>query len=277
MGGILNHTQLAAKLVRSRANYGAVGALRQCAPPLIEDLLAILFPHFSRTPPRSEAEIESYLANVETELEQVVGTLRTASYVLGTDIPQRFTTQLEAIHDLLLLDAEAIHRGDPAAKSVDEIILCYPGFYAIAVYRIAHALLALGVPLFPRVLTEYAHKETGIDIHPGAQIGSSFCIDHGSGIVIGETTIIKDNVRMYQGVTLGGLVITKGHANQKRHPTIESNVVIYANATILGGETVVGAGSVIGGNVWLTASVEPSSLVYHKGDITVRAASKNPE
>jgi serine O-acetyltransferase len=162
-----------------------------------------------------------------------------------------------------LEDAEAIFRGDPAAKSVDEVILAYPGFLAIAVYRVAHWFHNRGVPTLPRMISEHAHKLTGIDIHPGATIGRSFVIDHGTGIVIGETTVIHDNVKIYQGVTLGALSVDKSLANTKRHPTIERDVVIYANATILGGDTVVGAGSVVGGNVWLTESVSPGSRVYH--------------
>lgn len=271
------HHALTAKLLTNRARCTALGKLRSYAPRFISDVLAALFPHFSEQARTTDAEISAGIAELERDLGDALQTLHAAAIEVAADVPQRFTEKLEAVFDSLTLDAEAIHRGDPAANSTDEVILCYPGFFAIAVYRMAHALLELGVPLFPRVLTEFAHKETGIDIHPGAQIGRSFCIDHGTGIVIGETTIIKDNVRMYQGVTLGGLVVTKGAANRKRHPTIEENVVIYANATILGGATVVGAGSVIGGNVWLTSSVEPGSMVYHKGDITVRSASKLPE
>ena len=149
----------------------------------------------------------------------------------------------------------------------------YPGFYAIAVYRVAHQLFQMGVPLLPRMLTEYAHNRTGIDIHPGAQIGKSFFIDHGTGVVVGETTVIGDNVKIYQGVTLGATHVAKSMAQKKRHPTIENNVVIYANATILGGYTVVGHDSVIGGNVWLTSSVEAHSLVYHQHQTEVRLKS----
>src|SRR5690606_15379486 len=145
--------------------------------------------------------------------------------------------------------------------SVDEVILAYPGFLAIAIYRIAHVLYRAEVPLLPRLLTEYAHRETGIDIHAGARIGASFSIDHGTGVVIGETTVIGDRVRIFQGVTLGALSVNKELASTKRHPTIHDDVVIYANATILGGRTEVGARSIIGGNVWLTHSVPPESVV----------------
>jgi serine O-acetyltransferase len=160
-------------------------------------------------------------------------------------------------------DVVAIYEGDPAAKSHTEIILTYPGFYAIAAYRIANTLHRLGVDLIPRIITEYAHGKTGIDIHPGASIGSSICIDHGTGIVIGETSVIGNNVKIYQGVTIGALSISRARNRSKRHPTIEDNVVIYAQATILGGKTNIGANSIIGGNVWLTESVLPNSKVSY--------------
>ncbi|NLV92887.1 MAG: serine acetyltransferase [Firmicutes bacterium] len=177
-----------------------------------------------------------------------------------------FMQQLPAIRDILMTDVQAAYDGDPAAKSYDEIILAYPGMYAIFVHRIAHELAKLGYSLMARIMSEHAHSKTGIDIHPGATIGKSFFIDHGTGVVIGETTIIGDNVKIYQGVTLGALSFPKDKdgrviKGQKRHPTIEDNVTIYAGATVLGGNTVVGEGSVIGGNVWLTESVPPQSLV----------------
>ncbi len=185
-------------------------------------------------------------------------------------IADAFFARLPAIFDDLLFDAQTIADNDPASVGVEEVVAVYPGFYAIAVYRIAHTLLQQQVPLLPRMLTEYAHGQTGIDIHPGAQIGPAFFIDHGTGVVIGETTIIGRNVKIYQGVTLGATHVAKSMAQKKRHPTIEDNVVIYANATILGGRTVIGHDSVIGGNVWLTASVEPYSLVYHQSEVDVR-------
>ncbi len=161
--------------------------------------------------------------------------------------------------------------GDPAATGFDEIILAYPGVKAVFTYRLAHALHGLGVPLIPRVMTEFAHLETGVDIHPGARIGRSFFIDHGTGTVIGETTDIGNNVKLYQGVTLGALSFPKNERGElirgtKRHPTVEDDVVIYAGATILGGETVVGRGCVIGGSVWLTSSVPPGMRVTLQGD-----------
>ncbi len=176
---------------------------------------------------------------------------------------------LEAIPDLrkmLAKDIQASYDGDPAAKSFDEIILSYPATYAVTAYRAAHELEKLGVPLLPRMLTELAHARTGIDIHPGARIGESFFIDHGTGVVIGETTVIGNHVKLYQGVTLGALSFPKDDKGRlirgvKRHPTLEDNVVIYAGSTILGGDTVIGEGSVIGGNVWLTESVPPGTRV----------------
>jgi serine O-acetyltransferase len=194
--------------------------------------------------------------------------------LFSDDIAGTFFEHLQEIHEKLWLDAEAINRGDPAAESVEEVVLAYPGFLAIAIYRIAHEFYLLGVPIFPRLLTEYAHQMTGIDIHPGAQIGSGFCIDHGTGIVIGETTVIGNNVKMYQGVTLGALSVQKSLADTKRHPTIEDNVVIYAQAVILGGETVIGHDSVVGGNSWLTNSVPPFSYVHNDSKVNVRTPNE---
>jgi serine O-acetyltransferase len=184
--------------------------------------------------------------------------------------------RLPALEEALALDARATCDADPAAKGLDEVFLAYPGFFALACYRIAHALAGLGVSLLPRLITEFAHRETGIDIHPGARIGRSLAIDHGTGIVIGETTAIGDRVRLYQGVTLGALSVRKDLAQQKRHPTIEDDVIIYANATILGGDTVVGAASVIGGNVWLTHSVPAGSIVTHGATVERPRAADEP-
>jgi serine O-acetyltransferase len=181
-----------------------------------------------------------------------------------------FFENLENIKKTLLKDAGFILESDPAATQLIEVIAIYPGFFAIFCYRIAHSLANLSVPLLPRMITEYAHKVTGIDIHPLAAIGCPFSIDHGTGIVIGETTIIGNNVKLYQGVTLGALSVAKNKASKKRHPTIEDNVILYSGCTILGGETVVGRDSIIGGNVWLTESIAPFSVVYHKSEIIVR-------
>jgi serine O-acetyltransferase len=175
----------------------------------------------------------------------------------------RFLHRLVELRQMLSLDVEAAYAGDPAAKGYDEIVVAYPSIRALAIHRIAHELYGYGVPLLPRVMSEYAHDRTGIDIHPGAQIGERFFIDHGTGIVIGETAVIGHRVRLYQSVTIGATSIKNGAAlrGKKRHPTIEDDVTVYAGATILGGDTVIGAGSVIGGNVWLTHSVPPGSRV----------------
>jgi len=187
---------------------------------------------------------------------------------LGHEITVKFLHCLPELRKTLAKDILAAYDGDPAAKGYDEIIFSYPGLGAITVYRIAHLLHSMSVPLIPRIMTEYAHSHTGIDIHPGAAIGESFFIDHGTGVVIGETASIGKHVRIYQGVTLGALSLSKAECkrlrNRKRHPTLEDDVIIYANATILGGETVVGARSVIGGNVWLTHSVPPDTEVFIK-------------
>jgi serine O-acetyltransferase len=172
--------------------------------------------------------------------------------------------QIPRIRERLQMDVEAAYQGDPAARSHEEVILAYPGVEAIMIHRIARELWNRNIPLIPRMMSEYIHGKTGIDIHPGAQIGDHFFIDHATGVVIGETTVIGDNVKVYQGVTIGALSVEKGHAGVKRHPTIEDNVTIYAGATILGGDTVIGEGSIIGGNVWITSSVPAGSKIYNK-------------
>jgi serine O-acetyltransferase len=182
------------------------------------------------------------------------------------DITTAFLERLPEVMLLIAEDVEAAYEGDPAATCLEEVILAYPGVKAVFTYRIAHLLCALGVPLIPRIMTEFAHNETGVDIHPGATIGRRFFIDHGTGVVIGETTVIGDRVKLYQGVTLGALSFPRERGGalvrgRRRHPTLEDDVVVYAGATILGGDTVVGRGSVVGGNVWLTASVPPGSRV----------------
>jgi serine O-acetyltransferase len=187
---------------------------------------------------------------------------------LGQDRALQLIQTLPGLRALLVKDVRAALQGDPAAKSYDEVIFSYPGLLAITVYRMAHELYQLAVPLLPRMMTEYAHSHTGIDIHPGAKIGSSFFIDHGTGVVIGETTEIGNRVRLYQGVTLGAMALPgnkiNAFRNKKRHPTIEDDVIIYSNSTILGGETVIGARSTIGGNIWITESVPPDTKVLLK-------------
>ncbi|MGE5311693.1 MAG: serine O-acetyltransferase EpsC [Nitrospirota bacterium] len=184
----------------------------------------------------------------------------------GQEEAVRFLEALPEIREVLTTDVQAAYDGDPAARTIDEVVISYPGAFAVTVHRIAHRLWQQQVPLVPRMMSEYAHSITGIDIHPGASIGSSFFIDHGTGVVIGETTTIGKRVRLYQGVTLGALSLPKEEVNRlrgvKRHPTIEDDVTIYSGATVLGGKTVIGAGSVIGGNVWITQSVPPGTRVF---------------
>ncbi len=190
--------------------------------------------------------------------------------VKSNQIASDFVDHFDELVAALEKDITAIYNGDPAAQSRNEIILAYPGFQAIACYRIAHYLHQQKVSLLPRLITEYAHSDTGIDIHPGSSIGEHFCIDHGTGIVIGETTVIGDWVKLYQGVTLGGLSIPdRNCCDDKRHPTIGNHVIIYAQAIILGGNTEIGDNSVIGGNVWITESLPPNSKVYFDNNHTI--------
>lgn len=260
----------AAELKARRDSLAFGVQLKQGAQEFTDALLAALFPHFCRVEYSTAEEIETTLAALVQDLEQMLHPLLRDTTVAPAAVGAAFREALPGIHAQLLLDAEAINAGDPAAESLDEVILAYPGFLAIAIHRLAHALYVQRVPIFPRLLSEYAHQVTGIDIHPGATIGSSFAIDHGTGIVIGESTVIGNNVKLYQGVTLGALSVQKSLAKSKRHPTIEDNVVIYAQAVILGGDTVVGHDSIVGGNVWLTHSVPPFSVVQHEAEATVR-------
>jgi serine O-acetyltransferase len=239
-------------------------------------VLARLFPHGS-APDRTAEATEAALAALGPALREVLHPLADALPELPEALAARFIDELPEIHQRLVLDAAAIEAGDPAARSVSEVVLAYPGFAALAFHRLAHALHGLGIPLVPRLLAEVAHSRTGIDIHPGARIGHACCIDHGTGLVIGETAVIGDAVKLYQGVTLGALSVAKSASGTKRHPTIEDRVVIYANATVLGGDTVVGHDSVIGGNVWLTNSVPPYSLVYHTSSVRVRSVAEASE
>lgn len=188
----------------------------------------------------------------------------------GETLWDEFQNKFPDIRKKLDLDAEAFLKNDPASTCIEEVYLAYPGFYAISIYRLSHQLHLLKVPIVPRMMSEYVHGITGIDIHPGASIGDSFFVDHGTGTVIGETSVIKNNVKIFQGVTLGGIQVKKNMQSTKRHPTIEDNVTIYANATILGGDIVIGANSTIGANVWITHSVPENSLVTYKTEIKVR-------
>ena len=232
-------------------------------------LICILFPEHATCSYATLQAIEAELQQLQKQLVDIMNATKACYSCNNEAISEEFFDGLSELYRKLNTDIEAIHMGDPAAHTEFEVIRAYPGFYALCFYRIAHKLHSLEVPLIPRVLTEYAHSKTGIDIHPGAIIGDYFMIDHGTGLVIGETSTIGKNVKIYQGVTLGALSIKKEMAKQKRHPTILDGVVIYAGATILGGDTVIGEGSVIGGNVWLTHSIAAGSLVYHSPEITV--------
>ena len=199
-------------------------------------------------------------------LEEILQLLSVTS---AEKVADMYFEKVAGVKDDMLADADFFLSSDPAAHSLSEIILAYPGFYAIAIFRLASQMQELGVPLLPRIFTEHAHSKTGIDIHPGAQIGVPFFIDHGTGVVIGETTKIGQRVKMYQGVTLGALAVSKEVANQKRHPTVEDDVVLYAGCCILGGQTVIGKGAVIGGNAWVTASIPAQQLVLQNTSIEV--------
>jgi serine O-acetyltransferase len=228
------------------------------------NLLGTLFAEYTQLSFDSEDHFEQHVAGLQSELDRIVKFNPHKGQVDVLTIAGKFFDSLPEIFDKLNGDVVAMYEGDPAAKSKSEVIQTYPGFYAIAAYRVAHALHRLGVKGIPRVITEHAHSKTGIDIHPSASIGNHFCIDHGTGVVIGETAVIGEHVKIYQGVTLGALSVSKDDASRKRHPTLEDHVVVYAGATILGGETVIGHHSVVGGNVWLTRSVPPHSKIYYQ-------------
>jgi serine O-acetyltransferase len=256
---------------------------REVIVEVVDDLMDILYPGYWRRQNLHIGNVEYHVGDVIDRLHdklttQIARALRheaecVAETVVAFDaeaLAQQKTVELlRALPELRLLleqDVQAAFEGDPAAKSYQEIIFCYPGLEAITIYRIAHQMLLLGVPLIPRMMTEHAHSKTGIDIHPGARIGTGFFIDHGTGVVIGETCDIGRNVKLYQGVTLGALSFPRDSAGNiirgmKRHPTLEDDVVVYANATILGGDTVIGHGAVVGSSVWLTHSVGPYTVV----------------
>jgi serine O-acetyltransferase len=232
-----------------------------------DELICLLFPQRGCQGPGGIEDTEAQLLELKTRFVSYMEALIALDSTLKTNGNERvdaFFNSFPEIAAKLDLDVQAAYGGDPAAYSKEEVIITYPGFYAVCIYRFAHALFELKVPLIPRLLSEYAHEKTGIDIHPGARIEESFFIDHGTGVVIGETAVIGKNVKIYQGVTLGALSVKKKLQSIKRHPTIENDVVIYANSIILGGETTVGRGSIIGGNVWLTQSMPAGSVVFNK-------------
>jgi serine O-acetyltransferase len=225
------------------------------------DLVVLMFPPMQTQEKFGDKDVAKLLKKIEETFLKAFKALEVDPKKLN-----QFFKKIPQISKQLDLDAKAALDGDPAARTLEEVIITYPGFYAICVYRLANALFKLDVSLLPRLMGEYAHEKTGIDIHPGATIRESFFIDHGTGVVIGETSVIGKNVKIYQGVTLGALSVKKTLQMLKRHPTIGDSVVLYANSTILGGKTIVGAGSVIGGNVWLTQSVPKNSVILHTED-----------
>lgn len=250
---------------------------------IVDQTKRILFPGYFTNTKLHAANIEYYVGKQTTDLyekvsEQITMAIRhdcRRNNMPCTNCEERsqklalmFIESLPKVTALLATDIRAALRGDPATKSPDEVIFCYPGLLATMIARIAHELYLLNIPIIPRIMTEYAHSLTGIDIHPGATIGPGFFIDHGTGVVIGETTIIGQNVRLYQGVTLGALSLPRDAGqklrDKKRHPTIEDNVIIYSNTTILGGKTIIGEGSIIGGNIWITESVATGTKVLLK-------------
>ena len=269
----------------ARVSTATIGCgAHTCPPPdrreivkVIHELQSLLFPMAFRREYPDMAD-ETLLSRALYRLrDQLVAAMRfrnegeTTVEDTADDICARFAERLTEIKRLLLLDVEALYEGDPAAVSREEVMVTYPGFRAVTIFRIAHELYVLKAPLIPRIMTEYAHEKTGIDIHPGATVGEYFFIDHGTGIVVGETTVIGDHVKLYQGVTLGAKSFELDEngnpvKNIKRHPNIGNHVVIYANATILGGDTTIGDRCVIGGNTWLTESVEAGSVVTYKGE-----------
>lgn len=241
----------------------------------IDDLYRLLF-NLDATPCECEYEVAQRLKAKELEFSGII-----YDYLKDNEVAQKetlsFFNSIENIYLTLLRDAQAILDNDPAAQNLEEVYMAYPGFYAIVVHRFAHQLWIQNLKLLARVWSEFAHSKTGIDIHPGAKIGNNFCIDHGTGIVIGETCVIGNNVKIYQGVTLGALSVSKDKMNAVRHPRIGDNVVIYSGATILGGQTHIGHDSTIGGNVWLTESIEPFTVMYYKSEVITKQKSLSPE
>ncbi len=267
--------ELIDRLLASRPDYQYPGLCKTQAESLLLSTLALFLPHFASCP-NTRAGLMATGERVEADLHELCGAVGIEDSRADAVIAQYFSG-IEAVAAALHDDAAFFAIADPAARSVDEVVLAYPGFLAIAAYRLAHLLYSLQVPIVPRLITEYAHQKTGVDLHPGAQIGVPFFIDHGTGVVIGETARIGQRVKIYQGVTLGALSVdADSDPAEPRHPRIEDDVIIYANATVLGGDTVIGRGTIIGGNVWLTSSVPADAIVAHKAEIRVRTSETSP-
>jgi serine O-acetyltransferase len=235
----------------------------------IDNLIYFLFP-FKIDNKCTLPLIELNLAQLQLDFKDILNPLEPVLEKTISSINDKFFSTIPHIYESLVQDAQLFVDFDPAARSRESVILYYPGFYAIAVYRLSHELFQLKIPYLPRMISEFAHSKTGIDIHPGASIGQHFFIDHGTGIVVGETTNIGNNVKIYQGVTLGAVSVDKSMKGKKRHPTLEDNVIVYSGSTILGGDTIIGHDTVVGGNVWLTKSVPPFSVVYHESKVVIR-------
>lgn len=238
-------------------------------------LLNLIFPERGPSTNYTQEILKGVFYESREELSQILKSTKACKRNDSKAIADAFYERLPEIYRKLNTDLSSIVDGDPAAQSEFEIIRCYPGFFAIAMYRFAHELLLLKAPHIPRIITEYAHNATGIDIHPAANIGEYLYIDHGTGLVIGETCVIGNHVKLYQGVTLGALSVDKTQSNTKRHPTIGNNVVIYSGATILGGATHIGDHSIVGGNVWLTKSIPAHSTVYHQAEVKIKSLDRN--
>lgn len=253
------------KLSFQESNTTVKNFEKKSVEDFLQIALDIVFPGMLRKLFQNNIELTVVLDKHLQSLRKLLTQLGVNPSLVNEAI-EAYEKELVPLNELLKTDAESLLAGDPAASCIEEILLCYPGLFAVATYRLAHVIYQYN-KILPRIMSEIAHEKTGIDIHPGAKIGYSFFIDHGTGVVIGETTLIGNNVKIYQGVTLGALSVDKSMSSLKRHPTIEDDCVLYSNATILGGDTVIGAGSIIGGNVWMTKSVPPHSLVYHKSEV----------
>ena len=269
-----NLSKFAEKLYNQRQSQTCNASFKKEAIDFLNEIIDIVFPHFSNKVYYSPEDIIAKLQLLERNLKSLLKLVGGLNNGKVDEIAKSFISKIPETHAMLWSDAEAIYKGDPAAESIDEVILAYPGLMAISIYRFAHILYNINVPILPRIFTEHAHQITGIDIHPGADIDSPFFIDHGTGVVIGETTKIGKNVKLYQGVTLGALSVEKSLSHTKRHPTIEDDVIIYSQAVILGGNTIIGRNSIIGGNSWITQSVPANSIVYSKMEVKVRSTEK---